>query len=83
MDIRFDKAAAEELIFEMNRYCDNIQNLGKDLQNIIESGYEWDDPQFYAFRNCMKEIITDLDKILNFEDEYAKTFRQRVQELGE
>ena len=55
---------------------DMINNLQNDLKT-------WDDKQAVAFRENMKGIAEDLDKVLKSESEYMRTFNQRIKELRE
>ena len=81
MDIKFDAAAAEQLIRQMSRYCQGIVDETRALLSITDSSSTWNDNQSVAFKNNMTELAKDLNKALSMESEYIRTFHQRVTEL--
>ncbi len=81
MDIRFDAAAAERLIQQMDIYCTGIQKETKYLLAIIQPSGQWNDNQTLAFQANITEIAKDLNHALALEGDYMRTFYQRVQEL--
>lgn len=81
MDVRFDAVAAQSLIDAMYTYCSSIQNDAKDVLKLIDSGKDWNDPQFQTFSDAVRQICSDLDKTLKLESEYLNTFQERVNEL--
>ena len=83
MDTKFDSKAAERLLKQMSFYCTGIQKEYKELHEIANDLKTWDDKQAVAFRENMKGIAEDLDKVLKSESEYMRTFSQRIRELRE
>lgn len=81
MDVRFDSAAAQTLIESMCTYCSSIQKDAKDVLKLIDTGKEWNDPQFQTFCEAVRQICSDLDKTLKLESDYLNTFQERVNEL--
>ena len=83
MDTKFDSKAAEQLLKQMSFYCTGIQREYKELHTIASDLKTWDDKQAVAFRENMKGIAEDLDKVLKSESDYMRTFSQRIKELRE
>ena len=81
MEVKFDAKTAQTLIKSMNIYCSSIQRDAKDILKLIDSGKNWNDPQFRVFSDSVHQICADLDKTLKLESEYMTTFQQRVDEL--
>ena len=81
MEIKFDAAAAEVLLQEMQKYCSSIQKEARDILDIVNSSDKWNDNQNQAFQNNVYELAKDLNKTLSFESEYMRTFYERVVEL--
>ena len=81
MDVRFDAAAAQTLIDSMCTYCSSIQKDAKDVLKLLDSGKEWNDPQFQTFSEAVRQICSDLDKTLKLESDYLTVYQERVNEL--
>ena len=81
MDIKFDAAAAERLIQQMDKYCSGIQKEARDLLAVMKNPGEWQDNQMRVFQTNIYEIAEDLNQVLKMESEYIGTFHQRVEEL--
>lgn len=81
MDVKFNAAAAERLIYQMDSYCSGIMDETRALMKIAEYRMLWRDNQAEAFCNNITELAKDLNKALSLESEYMNTFRQRVTEL--
>ena len=81
MEVKFDAKVAQTLIESMSTYCSSIQRDAKDILKLIDSGNNWDDPQFKVFCESIHQICTDLDKTLKLEADYLTTFQERVDEL--
>ena len=81
MDVKFNAAAAEQLIQQMGIYCSGIQNETRDVLDVLKNSGEWNDNQMRAFQNNMAELAKELNKALSLESEYMRTFYQRVNEL--
>lgn len=81
MEIKFDANVARTLIESMSTYCTSIQRDAKDILRLVDSGKNWNDPQFKAFCDSIHQICADLDKTLKLEADYLTTFQQRVDEL--
>lgn len=81
MEVRFDAKVAQTLIESMSTYCTSIQKDAREILQLIDSGKEWDDPQFQTFCNSIHLMCNDLDKTLKLESEYLTTFQERVDEL--
>ncbi len=81
MDIRFDAAAAEQLIRQMDDYCREIQKETKDLLAILKTTEQWRDYQKKAFETNIISLAGDLNKALSLEGDYMQMYYQRVQEL--
>ena len=81
MDIRFDATAAEQLIRQMQAYCNGIMKETRALYELTKDTSAWNDKQQVAFHKNVDEMATDLNKALSLESEYMRTFDQRVKEL--
>lgn len=81
MDIKFDAAAASQLIVEMDSYCSGIVKETRDILDVAENSNGWNDKQAKNFQNNMKELAADLNKVLALESEYMRTFYRKVMEL--
>ncbi len=81
MDIKFDAAAAEQLIQQMSRYCTGIQKETRALLDVTKNSRNWNDNQSKAFQANITELANDLNKALSLESEYLKTYQERVREL--
>ena len=81
MEIKFDARIAQTLIESMRIYCTSIQRDAKDILMLIDSGKEWNDPQFVKFREAIYQICSDLEKTLKLESDYLMTFQSKVDEL--
>ncbi len=81
MDIKFDAAAAERLLQQMDKYCTGIQKETKDLLAILKNSGQWNDNQMIAFQANITDIAKDLNQALILEGDYMRTYYQRVQEL--
>ena len=81
MDIKFDAAAAEQLIKQMDKYCRGVQEETRDLLDIMKSSGGWNDNQKKAFESNINELAGDLNQALRMEADYMKTYDQRVREL--
>ena len=81
MSVKFDAAAAERLIEQMDGFCSAIQREAVDILDILELSGEWDDSQFRRFHGNIKEIYNDLIKALQQQGSYMKLFAERVEEL--
>ena len=82
MGILFDAKTAEKLIEAMCTYCLSIQRDAKDVMKLVDSGKEWNDPQFQVFSEAIRQICCDLDKTLKLESDYLTTFQEIVNQLG-
>ena len=81
MDIKFDAAAAEQLIKQMDKYCRGVQKETRDLRDIMKTSGGWNDNQKKAFESNINELAGDLNQALRMEADYMKTYDQRVREL--
>jgi len=81
MDIKFDAAAAEQLLRQMDTYCSGIVKETRELMTIANDSKVWNDKQHVAFQRNVTEMAKDLNNALSLESEYMRTFNQRVQEL--
>ena len=81
MDIKFDAAAAEQLIKQMDKYCRGVQKETRDLLDIMKTSSGWNDNQKKAFESNINELAGDLNQALRMEADYMKTYDQRVREL--
>ena len=81
MDIKFDAAAAEQLIKQMDKYCRGVQKETRDLLDMMKSSGGWNDNQKKAFESNINELAGDLNQALRLEADYMKTYDQRVREL--
>lgn len=81
MEVKFDARVAQTLIESMNTYCTSIQRDAKDILRLIDSEKKWNDPQFNAFCESVRQICADLDKALKLESDYLITFQQKIDEL--
>lgn len=81
MDVRFDSAAAEQLLRQMDVYCTGVVKETRSLLEITKTSTDWNDNQAKAFSANMRGIAEDLNKALALESEYMKSFYQRIQEL--
>ena len=81
MDVRFNAAAAEQLLHQMDKYCSGIQKETRDLLAILKTPGQWNDNQKIAFQASIAELAKDLNQALVLEGEYMRTYYQRVQEL--
>ena len=81
MDIKFDAAAAEQLIKQMDKYCRGVQKETRDLLDIMKNSSGWNDNQKKAFESNINELAGDLNQALRMEADYMKTYDQRVREL--
>ena len=81
MDIKFDAAAAERLLQQMDKYCTGIQKEAKDLLAILKNAGQWNDNQMKAFQANITDIAKDLNQALSLEGDYMRTYYQRLREL--
>ncbi len=81
MDVKFDAAAAERLLQQMDVYCTGIQKEAKALLATMKDSDQWNDKQKQAFQANIFDLAKDLNQALLFESDYMRTFYQRVQEL--
>ena len=81
MDIKFDAAAAEQLIQQMDVYCSGITKETRDILDVVGNSGEWNDTQMKEFQKNITEIAKNLNKALSFSSEYIRIFHQRVTEL--
>lgn len=81
MSIKFDAAAAEKLIEQMDQYCSSIQREATEMLDILEFSGEWDDSQHRIFLNCIEDVSRDLIKSLKLQSNYMQIFSERVAEL--
>lgn len=81
MSVKFDAAAAESLIGQMDGFCSAIQREAVDILDILELSGEWDDPQLRRFHETIQEINKDLMTALRLQDSYMRLFAERVEEL--
>ena len=81
MDIKFDAAAAEQLLRPMDIYCSGIMKETKALLAVLRTPGQWNDNQSKAFQANITSIAKDLNQALALEGDYMRTYYQRVQEL--
>lgn len=81
MSVKFDAAAAEKLIEQMDGFCSSIQREAVDILDILELSGEWSDAQHSRFHGQIMEINGDLIKALQLQSEYMQLFSERVEEL--
>ncbi len=81
MDIKFDAAAAEKLIQQMDKYCSGMQKETRALLDVLKNPGDWKDNQMQAFQANMTELAKDLQQALTLEGDYLRTYDQRVREL--
>ena len=81
MSVKFDAAAAEKLIEQMDGFCSSIQREAVDILDILELSGEWNDAQHSRFHRQIMEINKDLIKALQLQSEYMQLFTERVEEL--
>ena len=81
MDIKFDAAAAEQLLRQMDIYCSGIMKETKALLAVLRTPGQWNDNQSKAFQANITSIAKDLNQALALEGDYMRTYYQRVQEL--
>ena len=81
MSVKFDAAAAEKLIEQMDQYCSSIQREATEMLDILELSGEWDDSQHQAFHNSVVELSRDLIKSLEIQSNYMQIVSERVAEL--
>lgn len=82
MDILFDKLVAVQLMSKINGCCNSMVKDTRELMTLLKQADTWNDYQKQAFESNVIEIAKDLNQALKQEDEYIKTYNQRVQELG-
>ena len=81
MSVKFDAAAAERLIEQMDGFCSAIQREAVDILDILELSGEWDDSQLRRFQDNIMEINKDLMTALQLQDNYMRLYAERVEEL--
>ena len=81
MNIKFNAAAAERLIQQMETYCQSMSKDGSDILDILDAVGEWNDVQMQAFATNITEISKGLVSALNNYSEYMELYQQRVEEL--
>lgn len=81
MNIKFNAAAAERLIQQMETYCQSMSKDGSDILEILDAVGEWNDGQMQAFATNITEISKGLVSALNNYSEYMELYKQRVDEL--
>ena len=81
MSVKFDAAAAEKLIEQMDGFCSSIQREAVDILDILELSGEWKDTQHSRFHEQIMEINKDLIKALQLQSDYIQLFSERVEEL--
>ena len=81
MSVKFDAAAAEKLIEQMDIFCSSIQRDAVDILDILEISGNWDDDQYHNFHDNIMAINQDLVRALNTQSEYMQIFMDRVTEL--
>jgi len=81
MDIIFDLKNAENLIKQMDNYCQCMQKEATDLLDILEFSGKWDDSQAQDFHHNIMEISNNLVQAMKLESDYMNIYQQRVNEL--
>lgn len=81
MSVKFDAAAAEKLIEQMNIFCSSVERDAVDILDLLELFGSWDDLQYQNFHNNIMELNKDLLHALTLQSEYLQLFQQRVNEL--
>ena len=81
MSVKFDAAAAEKLIEQMDSFCSSIQHEATEMIDILERSGDWDDIQHRAFHDNIMGISQDLVKALKLQSDYMQVFSERVAEL--
>ena len=81
MSVKFDAAAAEKLIEQMDNFCLSIQHEATEMLDILERSGDWDDIQHRVFHDNIMEISQDLVKALKLQSDYMQVFSERVAEL--
>lgn len=81
MSVKFDAAAAETLIKEMDSYCLSMQKEAIEIFDILEFSGEWNDGQRGMFQENVTTISKDLSEAMRLESEYMRVFEERVAEL--
>ena len=82
MDVKFDKGTAVRLIQELDGCCSRMEKETQNLMKMLAQTDNWNDYQKQAFGRNITEIAKDLKQALKQEEDYMRTFYQRVQELG-
>ncbi len=81
MSVKFDAAAAEKLIEQMDQYCSSIQSEATEMLDILELYGEWNDSQHQVFHDSVVEVSRDLIKAMELQSNYMQIFSERVAEL--
>lgn len=80
-EIKFNGAAAERLVREMESYCQSMSQDGSELLDLLENAGEWSDPQAETFSENVMEISKMLVEALNNYSTYMDIFSKRIAEL--
>ena len=80
-EIKFNAAAAEKLVREMEAYCQSMSREGGELLDLLENANEWNDSQSQIFTEDLMEISKMLVEALGNYSTYMDIFSKRIAEL--
>ena len=80
-EVKFNAAAAEKLIQEMEAYCQNMSREGSELLDLLNNVHEWNDSRAQLFSDAIMEISKMLVEALGNYSTYMDIYSKRVAEL--
>ena len=81
MNIKFDRNAAEKLREEIDSYANQINDIVKEISNIIANKNNWTDDKRAIFNAHMQVISDNLAKLSKAQAEFATIYNQKIKEL--